>query len=116
VCLDGEELALQPLPLYAVPADNVTMCAVAATPAGRIFLGGSDGKLYEVMYEGGRQLALPPLLQGAAAATGARHILRMLEAQRCVPVLVDVTFMSHTEVSPCHVPPERACMAPLHNL
>jgi len=29
VCLDGEELALQPLPLYAVPADNVTMCAVA---------------------------------------------------------------------------------------
>ncbi len=53
VCLDGEELALQPLPLYAVPADNVTMCAVAATPAGRIFLGGSDGNLYEVMYEAG---------------------------------------------------------------
>lgn len=49
----AQELALQPLPLYAVPADNVTMCAVAATPAGRIFLGGSDGNLYEVLYEAG---------------------------------------------------------------
>lgn len=62
VCLDtvpggggeaAQELALQPLPLYTVPADNVTMCAVAATPDGRIFLGGSDGNLYEVLYEAG---------------------------------------------------------------
>jgi len=62
VCLDTgpggggdavEELALQPLPMYSVPADNVTMCAVASTPAGRIFLGGSDGNLYEILYEAG---------------------------------------------------------------
>lgn len=36
-----EELALQPLPLYSVPADGVTMVAVAPTADGRIFLGGA---------------------------------------------------------------------------
>ncbi|KAL4426022.1 hypothetical protein ABPG75_010038 [Micractinium tetrahymenae] len=45
-----EELALQPLPLYSVPADNVTMVCVASTADGRIFLGGADGHLYELQY------------------------------------------------------------------
>ena len=49
----SEEVTLQPLPLYAVPSDNVTMCAVAAGPNGRIFLGGADGHLYEVVYAPG---------------------------------------------------------------
>ncbi|PRW05942.1 nuclear pore complex Nup155 isoform B [Chlorella sorokiniana] len=45
-----EELTLQPLPLYSVPADNVTMVSVASTADGRIFLGGADGHLYELQY------------------------------------------------------------------
>lgn len=49
----SEEVTLQPLPLYAAPSDNVTMCAVAAGPNGRIFLGGADGHLYEVVYAAG---------------------------------------------------------------
>jgi len=36
-----EELTLQPLPLYSVPADNVTMVSVASTADGRIFMGGA---------------------------------------------------------------------------
>ena len=44
------ELALQPLPLYSLPSDGVTMCTVLATPRGRIFLGGADGHLYELLY------------------------------------------------------------------
>lgn len=38
-----EELSLQPLPLYSVPADGVTMVTVAPTADGRIFLGGAGG-------------------------------------------------------------------------
>lgn len=50
---DCEELTLQPLPLYSVPADNVTMVSVAATADGRIFMGGADGHLYELQYSSG---------------------------------------------------------------
>ena len=45
-----KEVSLQPLPLYATSSDNKTMCCVASTPGGRIFLGGGDGHLYELMY------------------------------------------------------------------
>jgi nuclear pore complex protein Nup155 len=45
-----EELALQPLPLYSVPSDNVTVVCVAPASGGRIFLGGADGNLYELQY------------------------------------------------------------------
>jgi hypothetical protein len=41
-----EELALQPLPLYSVPADNVTMVTVAPSADGRIFLGGAGAWLF----------------------------------------------------------------------
>ena len=51
-----EEVTLQPLPLYSVPADNVTMVTVAPTADGRIFLGGA----------GGGWVGLLPLLQGLA--------------------------------------------------
>lgn len=40
----------QPLPLYAAPSDGVTMCCVAGGPGGRVFLGGADGHLYELVY------------------------------------------------------------------
>lgn len=46
----AEELTLQPLPLYACSSDNVTMCSVATTPDGRIFTGGANGLLYEIVY------------------------------------------------------------------
>ncbi|PSC67210.1 nuclear pore complex NUP155 [Micractinium conductrix] len=45
-----EEVTLQPLPLYSVPADNVTMVTVSSSADGRIFLGGADGHLYELQY------------------------------------------------------------------
>lgn len=44
------ELTLQPLPLYACPSDGVTMCSVATTRDGRIFTGGANGLLYEIVY------------------------------------------------------------------
>jgi len=46
----SEELTVQPLPLYACSSDNVTMCSVATTPGGRIFTGGANGNLYEIVY------------------------------------------------------------------
>ncbi|KAL4425159.1 hypothetical protein ABPG77_008264 [Micractinium sp. CCAP 211/92] len=48
-----DEVTLQPLPLYSVPADNVTMVCVSSTADGRIFLGGADGHLYELQYSSG---------------------------------------------------------------
>lgn len=54
VCEDGKgDLSLQPLPLYTVPSDNVVMTAVASTSNGRLFLGGGDGNLYEILYSTG---------------------------------------------------------------
>lgn len=44
------ELSFVQLPGYSISADNVTMCTVSSTPKGRIFLGGSDGHLYEMLY------------------------------------------------------------------
>lgn len=44
------ELTITPLPGYSISSDGVTMCATACTPEGRIFLGGGDGHLYEVVY------------------------------------------------------------------
>lgn len=45
-----EQLSLQPMPLYSLPSDNVVMTCFAASDSGRIFLGGSDGHVYEVQY------------------------------------------------------------------
>lgn len=46
-----EQLSLQPMPLYSLPSDNVIMTCVASSAAGRLFMGGSDGNLYEIQYE-----------------------------------------------------------------
>ena len=42
---------LQPEPLFSLPTDNVGMLDIQGTPEGRIFLGGKDGCLYEVVYQ-----------------------------------------------------------------
>lgn len=49
-----QELTLQPLEDYSAPSDNVIMTCVAGTAGGRIFMGGADGRLYELKYGGGR--------------------------------------------------------------
>jgi nuclear pore complex protein Nup155 len=46
-----EQLSLQPMPLYSLPSDNVVMTCVASSAGGRLFMGGSDGNLYEIQYE-----------------------------------------------------------------
>eukprot|EP00850_Spirogloea_muscicola_P020557 SM000219S06702 [mRNA] locus=s219:133506:144913:- [translate_table: standard] len=58
VCCSGvgdgfEDLAVQPLPEYAVASDGVAMACIAATASGQIFLGGRDGHLYELLYSSG---------------------------------------------------------------
>ncbi|KAF8069564.1 NUP155 [Scenedesmus sp. PABB004] len=45
-----EELSLQPMPLYSLPSDNTIMTCFASSAAGRIFLGGADGHVYELAY------------------------------------------------------------------
>ena len=48
-----ESMNLQPLPLYSVSTDTVMMSSVCATSGGRIFLGGEDGHIYELLYSVG---------------------------------------------------------------
>ncbi|XP_030496960.2 nuclear pore complex protein NUP155 [Cannabis sativa] len=47
------EVSLQPLPEYTVPSDGVTMTCITCTKAGRIFLAGRDGHIYELHYSTG---------------------------------------------------------------
>ncbi|KAJ7534364.1 hypothetical protein O6H91_13G091000 [Diphasiastrum complanatum] len=47
------EISLQPLPDYTIPTDGVTMTCVSTTENGRIFLGGRDGHVYELLYTTG---------------------------------------------------------------
>ena len=43
---------LLPEPLFALPTDNTCMLDMAGTSCtGRIFLGGKDGCLYEILYQ-----------------------------------------------------------------
>ena len=54
VCHSGgefEEITLQSLPQYTISTDNISMISVAGSTNGRIFLGGSDGNVYEIKYE-----------------------------------------------------------------
>jgi hypothetical protein len=44
------ELCLQPLPEHMIPTHGVTMTCSTVTDKGRIFLGGRDGHLYELLY------------------------------------------------------------------
>ncbi|PSN41987.1 Nuclear pore complex protein 155 [Blattella germanica] len=47
-----EEMHLLPDPVFVLPTDGVTINTIASTATGRIFLGGRDGCLYEVAYQG----------------------------------------------------------------
>ena len=71
------DVALQPLPMYTVSSDNVVMTSVAATTTGRVFLGGSDGHLYELQYhaaEGwGRKRCQKVCLVPAGEGWGYKH-------------------------------------------
>ena len=44
------ELLVQPLPAYSCSSDSVPMICMATTPDGRIFAGGQNGGVYEIVY------------------------------------------------------------------
>ncbi|GLG97236.1 Nuclear pore complex protein Nup155 [Gryllus bimaculatus] len=46
-----EEMHLIPDPVFVVPTDGVTMTTTTCTESGRIFMGGVDGNLYEIVYQ-----------------------------------------------------------------
>lgn len=46
-----EEMHLLPEPVFAVSTDGVTINTIGSTDSGRLFLGGRDGCLYEIMYK-----------------------------------------------------------------
>jgi len=55
-CNDEESNALStvlliPDPVFKLSTDNITLSVLASTEDGRIFLGGNDGCLYEVVYQ-----------------------------------------------------------------
>lgn len=46
-----DELQLTPEIIYSVPTDGVPIKVIRGTENGRIFLGGRDGCLYEIVYQ-----------------------------------------------------------------
>ncbi|GAX86588.1 hypothetical protein CEUSTIGMA_g13996.t1, partial [Chlamydomonas eustigma] len=44
------DITLQPLPMYNISSDGMVITCVATSSKGRIFLGGSDGHVYELLY------------------------------------------------------------------
>jgi len=46
-----EEMNVIPEPVFVLPTEGVTYTSVASSDNGRIFLGGKDGNLYEVVYQ-----------------------------------------------------------------
>lgn len=53
ICHEGddfEEISMEKLSQYTVSSDNVSMISFSSSKDGRIFLGGSDGNLYEITY------------------------------------------------------------------
>lgn len=47
------EVSLQVLPQYTIATDGVAITCITTTEKGRIFLGGRDGHLYELLYTTG---------------------------------------------------------------
>ncbi|XP_076062596.1 nuclear pore complex protein Nup154 [Oratosquilla oratoria] len=47
----GPNMHLLPEPLFSVPSDGAYMLSVKGTEDGRIFLGGKDGCMYELVYQ-----------------------------------------------------------------
>ncbi|KAI5740100.1 hypothetical protein M8J76_000495 [Diaphorina citri] len=46
-----EEIQLVKKVLYSIPTDGVTMSVIKGSSMGRIFMGGTDGNLYEIKYQ-----------------------------------------------------------------
>lgn len=46
-----EEMHVILEPVFTVPTDGVIVTNVVGTDSGRIFLGGRDGNLYEIVYQ-----------------------------------------------------------------
>lgn len=38
-------------PVFSVPTDGVIATTIVGTDSGRIFIGGRDGNLYEIVYQ-----------------------------------------------------------------
>ncbi|XP_065281198.2 nuclear pore complex protein Nup155 isoform X2 [Dermacentor albipictus] len=51
--LQGKELLLLPEPVFTLSADGAPATCVVGSASGRIFLGGRDGCLYEIVYSAG---------------------------------------------------------------
>ena len=45
------EMHLQPDPLFSIPSDNIHLPSITGTLGGRIFMGGKDACVYEVVYQ-----------------------------------------------------------------
>ena len=45
------DLVLVPDKMFSIPTDNIIMDVIEGTMNGRIFLGGKDGCIYEVIYQ-----------------------------------------------------------------
>lgn len=48
---DMGDLLVIPEPIFTIPTDNIEIKVIKGTEDGRIFLGGSDGCLYEITYQ-----------------------------------------------------------------
>lgn len=49
---ENDTVEIMPEPLFTIPTDNILMGVIAGTNDGRIFLGGKEGSLCEVAYQG----------------------------------------------------------------
>ncbi len=85
---------------FSVPTDGVIMRKIVGTPNGRIFMGGDDGNLYEVVYAknqswcGGRRRKCRKL-NHTTSPYHARGFLRLLIPRQiwgALPEIVDIAY------------------------
>ena len=72
--MHGRDLNFDANTLHTTPTDNVHMRSIVGTPEGRIFMGGSNGSVYELQYET-RQSWWSPLVR----PSGPAHKLRKVD-------------------------------------
>ena len=102
---DGGDITLQPLPMYTVASDNVVMTSVATSKTGRIFLGGSDGHLYELQYTATDSWGCSAAARGLAvllACASVEDRLRCLCACVCVCARARVCVCVHYHTHKCN--------------
>lgn len=87
----SDELQLLPTQL-SVPSDNVSMLCIAGTASGRIFLGGSDGYIYEVQYraeESWFSRRCRKIRHGGLLSSLATSLFRLAQGDAIVQLIVD---------------------------